>query len=202
MFLGLIPIALFKIKTHNKSGYFPIEPFLWLVLFASFYEFFITTLLQVPPDIWFKVYIALEFFAFEYYFYRLLNKRYKPFFYLFSILFVGVCVVALLLLKNPLSLTTDSYLSTVEILMFYFFTVQWFRNCFVTAEIDILEMPDFYFIVGIIFYLSGAYFLFLMGDIITEDKLLSLDEFWILNIICNIFLRSLLIIGVWKIQRK
>jgi hypothetical protein len=203
LILGLVPIALLTIRKEKVViEHFPILPFILLVLFSSCYEFLMTHILQVATFLWSKVYLFLEFFAFLYFFYFLLKRKFPFFFIFFSVIYILLFLLILFCLADPWSLTTDSYLSAIEIVMVYFFSILWFRDCFVNAEIDLLKMPDFYFMVGIIFYLSGTFFLNLMGDMIVKDKGLSLDNFWILNIICNIFLRLSLILGVWKIQRK
>jgi len=66
----------------------------------------------------------------------------------------------------------------------------------------LVKASNFYFVIGIVIYLSGTFFLSLLGDLILINKELNLEQYWILNIVCNIIIRSLLIVGVWKIQQK
>ncbi|WP_298220564.1 hypothetical protein [Flavobacterium sp.] len=200
--LGVFPIVILKSKA-NSNKHHPIAPFLWLVLFASFYELIGSTWLQIPTTIWFKTYLLLEFFTFGYYFDNLLKKKFKRLFLAFSIIFVVLFLAIILFWYDINNLRTDAYLSIVEIVMVYFFTILWLRNIFSNQnEEDAVQTSDFYFVTGIVIYLSGTFFLSLLGDLILINKELNLEQYWILNIVCNIIIRSLLIVGVWKIQQK
>jgi hypothetical protein len=70
------------------------------------------------------------------------------------------------------------------------------------GEHNFIKTSDFYFISGIVLYLSGTFFLYLLGDSIFKDEKLFLEDFWIINIVFNIILRIFLILGVWKIPQK
>jgi len=98
---------------------------------------------------------------------------------------------------------TDAYLSLLEIVLVYFFTIIWLKNIFSNvSESNFTQTSDFYFISGVVLYLSGTFFLYLLGDSILKNEKLYLEDFWILNIVFNIILRIFLILGVWKIQQK
>lgn len=204
LLLGAFPIVLFKRRTKSNSHHhYPIEPFLWLGLFSSLYEYVGTTLLEISSIFWFKLYTFLEFFTVTYFFYYLLQKKFKLFFGIFSAIFIIMFLYIMLHFGEMADFKADTYLSIVEIIVVYFYTIVWLKKVFVdTSEKDLLENPDFYFIVGIVLYLSGTFFMTLLAELIYKNVELSLDEFWISVLIFNIILRLLLILGIWKIPQK
>ncbi len=202
LLLGCIPIFLLKIKVKSNSNY-AIAPFLWLVFFSSVYEYVGTDLLQITSSYWFKLYSLLEFFTLAYFFYYLLLKKFKVYFLAFSILYLALFITIVLYWDESIRFKTDAYLSLLEIVLVYFFTIIWLKNIFSNfSESNFLQASDFYFISGIVLYLSGTFFLYLLGDYILKNEKLFLEDFWILNIVFNIILRIFLILGVWKIQQK
>jgi hypothetical protein len=202
LLLGCVPIFLFKIKVKSNSNY-AITPFLWLVFFSSVYEYVGTDLLQITSSYWFKLYSLLEFFTLAYFFYYLLLKKFKVYFLAFSVLYLLLFITIVLYWDESIRFKTDAYLSLLEIVLVYFFTIIWLKNIFSNvSESNFTQTSDFYFISGVVLYLSGTFFLYLLGDSILKNEKLYLEDFWILNIVFNIILRIFLILGVWKIQQK
>ena len=202
LLLGCIPIFLLKIKVKSNGNY-GIAPFLWLVFFSSVYEYVGTDLLQITSSYWFKLYSLLEFFTLAYFFYYLLLKNFKVYFLAFSILYLVLFINIVIYWDESIRFKTDAYLSLLEIVLVYFFTIIWLKNIFSNvSESNFTQTSDFYFISGVVLYLSGTFFLYLLGDSIKKKKKLYLEDFWILNIVFNIILRIFLILGVWKIQQK
>ncbi len=202
LLLGCIPIFLLKIKVKSNGNY-GIAPFLWLVFFSSVYEYVGTDLLQITSSYWFKLYSLLEFFTLAYFFYYLLLKNFKVYFLAFSILYLVLFINIVIYWDESIRFKTDAYLSLLEIVLVYFFTIIWLKNIFSNvSESNFTQTSDFYFISGVVLYLSGTFFLYLLGDSILKNEKLYLEDFWILNIVFNIILRIFLILGVWKIQQK
>lgn len=204
LLLGCFPIFLLKIKAKSTDSLkYPIAPFLWLVFFSSVYEYVGTDLFQITSSYWFKLYSLLEFVTLAYFFYQLLQKKYKSYFLVFSIIYLVLFSIILIYWDESTRFKTDSYLSLIEIVLVYFFTIVWLKNIFSnSSEYNFVQTSNFYFISGIVLYLSGTFFLYLLGDSILKDEKLNLEDFWILNIVFNIILRIFLILGVWKIQQK
>lgn len=83
------------------------------------------------------------------------------------------------------------------------FSALWFKDVFEKLEIrNLLQSPSFYFVSGLILYYCSTFFLFLMHDLLYGADKSKAEEIWLLNIIFNLLLRSLLIIGVWKARTK
>jgi hypothetical protein len=204
LLLGFFPIFLLTVKAKSKNSLkYPIAPFLWLILLSGIYEYVGTSLFQLPSEYWFKLYSLLEYFTLSYFFYYLLEKKYKTYFLVFSILYLTLFSVIVFYWDSTITLKTDSYLSIIEIVFVYFFTIIWLKNIFSNVgEHNFIQTSDFYFISGIVLYLSGTFFLYLLGDSIFKDEKLFLEDFWIINIVFNINLRMFLILGVWKIPQK
>lgn len=204
LLLGCFPIFLLKITAKSTDSVkYPIAPFLWLVFFSSVYEYVGTDLFQITSSYWFKLYSLLEFVTLAYFFYQLLQKKYKSYFLVFLVIYLVLFSIILIYWDESTRFKTDSYLSLIEIVLVYFFTIIWLKNIFSNSnEYNFVQTSNFYFISGIVLYLSGTFFLYLLGDSILKDEKLNLEDFWILNIVFNIILRIFLILGVWKIQQK
>jgi hypothetical protein len=198
--LGIIPLAILLRKKQTRHTF--ITPFLWLTLFASFYELVCTDIFLLPSALWFTAYLLLEFIAFWYYFYNILHKSYY-------LLFLGCLVTYLIFFacimsgwKSSTSYNTDAYLSIYEVLFVYIFAVLWFRREGVKSRGLVLLNIDFYFVSGIILYLSGTLFLFLMSNVLFTTQIIKFESYWQINVFFNIILRIFLIIGICKMRRQ
>lgn len=195
--IPLINYLIFKRKLKHETTF--IEPFLWLVAFASLYEFFGTILLQINCNFWFRIYILLSFLSLLYFFYQLFNKKYKSFFVFFIMIFFSCFVSLIFVWNNSNNLQSDSFLNTIQTITILSFSMIWFKNIFTNLQIEYLwKSPVFYFISGMVIYYFGTLFLFLLSDIIYKNDKSSLQEYWMINIFLNFIFRLLLIIGIWK----
>lgn len=201
---GLIPL-LFFLYTHKKSkdGIVYLAPYLVVVFIASVYEFVGTLLLKINVEYWFVVYKILAFVSLHYFFYHILNKRYKKLFILFFIVFVCFLFLTLTLWKGYNFLDISSYFNSLQTVIIFTFSILWFRRVFVTLEVETFtNSPIFYVISGLILCYSGSIFLFLLGNLLYLNCKSSYDYYWMLNVFLNLLLRTLLIIGIWKGQTK
>jgi hypothetical protein len=98
----------------------------------------------------------------------------------------------------------DSYLQAIESVFVITAIILWMKYAFINLEEDSLfKYPHFYFISGLLFYFSGTLFLFMLGSVILEnqnDKYFV--DLWVLNQFFNIFLKILLLTGIWKARVK
>jgi hypothetical protein len=204
LLLGSFPILLLINRVSlNSTLKYPIAPFLWLIIVSNLYEFVGTTLLKLPSAYWFRLYMLLEFFALGYFYYYLIEKKHGYFFLIFLTTYLVLFSILIFNWDIATSLKTNSYLAIIEIITVYFFSILWLKNIFTNMDKNnFVQKSDFFFVSGILLYLSGTIFLSLLGDSILKNKALHLDDFWILNIIFNIILSIFLIVGVWKIQQK
>jgi hypothetical protein len=170
---------------------------------ASLYEYIGTVLLQLNVKYWFVVYEFLASFALFYFFYNLLNKSSKMLFYLYIFLFVYVTVNGILIWNGTNFFAISSYFNLLQTFFVLTFSVIWIKKMFISLELDsFTSSSTFYFISGLILYYSGTVFLFLSGNLIFKMDHNSFHDYWLLNIILNLALRTLLIIGIWKGQVK
>ncbi len=181
-----------------------ILPFIFLVTASDLYELIAVQLFAIKSAVHYKVYSLLEFYILAWYFFNLCNRKLKVLYAAFSaaffLLFIYACWVFTWDFSE--SLLTDSYLVSFETVFVYSCAIHWFTSIFkYLPETSLLKLPDFYFVSGLIIYLSGPLFLLLLSSEIISADPSSFREYWILNLVFNIILRLFLIIGIWKIKK-
>lgn len=202
--LGILPLSLYyllRYKVINEIHF--LLPFLWVVLIGSLYEYFITGMLQVDSKYWFWINKILCFFSINYFFYRLLEKKYKNIYLYSNIVFVA-CFISLLFYPYEIStLTSSAYLLILQTIAIYLYSILWFQKLFKNVEvISLLRHPVFYIVSGFIIYYSGVVILYLLSDAILNNHRELFLNYWMLNVYLNLVYRILLIFGIWKGQMK
>ncbi|MBY0485902.1 MAG: hypothetical protein K2P85_01725 [Flavobacteriaceae bacterium] len=201
---GLLPLVVFLIlKKQLGEDLSPIVPFLIVVFIASVYEFLGALILKNSVEYWFLTYDTIAFFSIHYFYYTILKRKYKLFFSIFIILFI--CLLSLTFTgwnsKNFLEL--NSYFNAYQTFVVLLFSAIWFRELFVNLELaSLAKSPIYYFICGLVLYYTGTLFLFLSSHLFLEIDNSTFFDYWILNIILNLVLRTLLIVGIWKARMK
>jgi hypothetical protein len=200
---GVIPFILFyslKIKIEVSNC---IYPFLLVVFISSIYELIGFRFFDNSYENWYLIYKTLAFIGIHYYFYHLLNKDFKLIFISFILIYILLLVFAFTVWKNFIVLDINAYFNMYQTIIVLTFSVLWLRRLFLDlSEENLAENPNFYFISGLLIYYCGTFFLFLMSSsLYTQDKS-SFQYYWLLNILLNFVLRSLLIFGVWKARVK
>lgn len=190
----------FKVNIQNIKH---VIPFVIVVFIASLYEFIGSILLGQNVELWFLIYDILVFFSIHYFFYKLLNKKYRAlFFILILLLFIFYCILTL----GPWTfsyLEISSFFNVYQTLIILLFSILWFKRIFQEFEIDnLLDSPTFYFISGLLIYYSGSVVLFLLANSIYASDQSKFQYYWLLNVILNFVLRTLLIVGIWKARRE
>ena len=203
LLLGLLPIAILLTRKNLTSEARLLKPFIWLIMVASFYEFFITYMLQVAATVWFAVYGILEFACIYYLFYKLLKGKYNLFLYFFAALFALANILLQFRIIALTNLQKEAYLVAIATVFTLIGTVLWFKELFSSLEVPSLtKSPVFYFITGLVIYFSGTLFLFLIEEHFIKNDDLSLSFYWNLIAVFNIILRILISIGIWKGHQK
>lgn len=200
LILGVIPllIFIFNYSRFNKKTH-PILPYLVVVFIASFYEYFGTYLLKINATNWFMVYKILAITSLQYYFYHLLNKKYKILFIAFSTVFTATFIYNLPHLKNETFLDINAYLSTIITSLVITCSILWFRQLEKkTMRSETKQNPNTYFITGLLFMYGGTIFLLLYANNLYFTNKELFFTSWMLNLFLNIVNRTLLIVGVWK----
>ena len=200
---GVIPFILFyllKIKIEVSNC---IYPFLLVVFISSIYELIGSGFFDNSYENWYLIYKTLAFIGIHYYFYHLLNKDFKLIFISFILVFILLLAFTFTVWKNFIILDINAYFNMYKTIIVLTFSVLWLRRLFLDlSEENLAENPNFYFISGLLIYYCGTFFFFLMSSsLYTQDKS-SFQYYWLLNILLNFVLRSLLIIGVWKARVK
>lgn len=195
---GLLPLLFFfliKRKVHEEV-YF-ILPFLYVVFIAGLYEFICTILFGLNVKYWFIIYNFLSFATLVYFY--LLKKQFRILHIIFSILFISITTISFSFYSCDNFIQISSYYKILQTVMILTFSVLWIKRVFLDLELrSLLESSTFYFISGLLLYYSGTVFLFLLSNMIFKMDKSSFQDYWMLNVVLNLVLRTLLIIGIWK----
>jgi hypothetical protein len=200
---GIVPFILYLIVKKKNRDLHLILPFLIVVFLASVYELIGTVILKISVEYWYLVYKTLAFIGLHYYFYILLNKKHISLFFIYILGFITLLFLFLTVLKDIIYLEISAYFNMFQTLIVLTFSILWFRRLFIKLdEEDLTKNPNFYFVSGFIICYCGTVFLFLMSSSLYAQDKSNFHYYWLLNILLNFILRSLLIIGVWKARVK
>jgi hypothetical protein len=201
---GITPLLYYFIaRSKNVRELKPIIPFITLTFVSSLYELFGSLIFGWNVSYWFVFFEILAFLCIYYFYFEILQKQFLKLFLLTLFLFLGFCFYLSLNFIIKDFFIVSSYLNTFTTLFILFFTIIWFRRLILDASIEnLLENSTFYFISGFILYYFGTLFLFLISNYLYKFDALSLQSYWVVNIILNLILRILLIVGLWKARTK
>lgn len=196
---GIFPFVLVLLMNNKSFKIREIIPFTIVVFVASLYEFFVSILFRVNVEHWFLIYNLLAFISINYFYFVLLKKKYTHFFVISTILFLIFYIINVINSLPYNYLEISSFFNAYQTLAILFFSILWFKKIFKELEIDnMLENPTFYFISGLLIYYCGSVVLFLLSSSIYAADNSQLQFYWLLNVILNLVLRTLLIVGIWK----
>lgn len=197
---GVCPLLYFLIaRKRYTSELKPILPFISLTFIASLYEFFGTLTFKWNSSYWFVIYDILSFLSITFFFFHVLHKYFSKLLLFFLAIFLVFCVFLLIFLDSKDYLAITSYIDTFTTLFVLFFTIIWFRKLILDSYIEnLLQNSTFYFISGFILYYCGTLFLFLISNYIYKADINMLHSYWVINILLNLVLRTLLLVGLWK----
>ncbi|AWA30450.1 hypothetical protein HYN48_10330 [Flavobacterium magnum] len=195
----------YYLRRKKVVGFGPtfIFPFILIILLSDIYEIF-AAIYRIPSAVHYKVYTFTEFYVLLWYFYQLNQRRLKWLYVtaaaLFVLLFTYFCIGFEWNFTE--SMRTDAYLSAFATVAVYVFAIQWFTGIFKDIpETSLLKIPDFYFVSGIIIYLFGPIFLFLLSSQLIDADHEGFRDTWLINIAFNIILRLFLMAGIWKLRK-
>jgi hypothetical protein len=201
---GITPLLYYFIaRSKNARELKPIIPFITLTFVSSLYELFGSLIFGWNVSYWFVFFEILAFLCIYYFYFEILQKQFLKLFLLTLFLFLGFCFYLSLNFKIEDFFIVSSYLDTFTTLFILFFTIIWFRKLILDASIEnLMENSTFYFISGFILYYFGTLFLFLISNYLHKFDALSLQSYWVVNIMFNLILRILLLVGLWKARTK
>lgn len=197
---GVSPLLYFLItKRKYAKELKPILPFISLTFISSFYEFFGSLIFRLDISYWFVVNDILSFICVYYFFLQILQKHFSKLFLVFLVFFIILCFFLYLYFNIDDILIITSYIDIFITLFILFFTIIWFRKLILDAYIEnLLHNSTFYFISGFILYYCGTLFLFLLSNYIYKVDSNMFESYWVINILLNLVLRTLLLVGLWK----
>lgn len=210
LFIGLVPLLLLFVKKRFFDWRYPVVPFIWLTGIATAYELVGTSLLKINTAYWFQLYPLLAFLTLHYFFSCLLKPHYIKVFRISLILFILIYCISFFYWDDYNKLISSAINRSYITLFILIFTLIYFKSLFekldssnMYEKVDIPNLwqsDNFYFISGIFIYYSTTFFLFLSSSFIFSSNLYSSD-YWLVNVLATLILRTFLILGVWKMKR-
>lgn len=197
---GISPFLYFLVARRQSAIELkPILPYVFLTFISSLYEFFGTLTFGWNVSFWFLIYDILDFFCVFYFFHIILQKKYSKIFATFLVLFIALCCYLYLHYYINDFLIVNNYFKGFITFFVLLFSILWFVKMFAEVYVDnLLNNSTFYFISGFILYYCGTLFLFLLSNYILEVDSALFQSYWVVNIVLNFVLRTLLLVGLWK----
>lgn len=204
IFLGLIPFTLFLLYRRNYNQEIRnILPFVILMFFGSIYEYVGSIILAFSVIYWFIFYNIMAFITIFYFYYNESIRHYKLFYH--SILIIFIILLLYLVNNYELSdfLIVNNFIKVFTTCFILLSTTLWFVKLIKESYINnLLQEGSFYFISAFVLYYCGTLFLFLLSDQLYKTDSSLFVYYWSINIFLNFVLRTLVIIGLWKLRIK
>ena len=196
LFYSKLKAALIGTKNNELLA---IVPYVFVMILSSIYEFVGTLMLQWDSSYWFFINDILTFSSIVYFYYRVLNNRFKWVFGLFILLFILLYSGLVYFSVVRDILTTIRYSSSIFTATVVVFSVLWFRTLFQEVYVEnLLANSNFYFISGFIIYYCGTYFLFMCSPYFYQQSVALFHSLWQLNLLLNMVLTCFILTGLWK----
>lgn len=197
---GISPFLYFLVARRQSAIELKaILPYVFLTFISSFYEFFGTLTFGWNVSYWFLIYDILDFSCVFYFFYIILQKKYSKIFAAFLVLFTALCYYLYWHYSINDFIIVNNYFKGFITFFVLLFSILWFVKMFAEVYVDnLLNNSTFYFISGFVLYYCGTLFLFLLSNYIYKADSVLFQSYWIVNIVLNFVLRSLLLVGLWK----
>lgn len=202
MIFGVLPLLYFFIaKRKFASKLKAILPFLVLVFVASIYEIIFTVLLRWQVNYWLIIHDVCSFFCVYFFYSTILEKKY----YLLLSIFLFCFLLLIFFLFANYSIndfpSIVNYITMYTTVFILFFTALWFVKIIKEGQIeDLLSESTFYFITGFILYHCGTLFTVILAEYIFTYHSSILKMYTINMIIFVLTLRTLLLVGLWKVR--
>ncbi len=189
-------------RKMQKELFF-LFPFIFLMFFASLYEFIGTELFRLKTKYWFRIYTLLEFYTVFYFYYKLLEKR-KIFIFIGSAYLLVYLGLMIDWINNPKKVGfNDLPLNISIVFLVLFCTVMWFVDIFKKLEdYPLYKRPVFYIISALLLYFTGTFIVFLITDYVLKKQLFVFLDYWIIIIIFNIVLRLIITVVLWRSKKE
>lgn len=197
---GISPFLYFLVARRQSAIELKaILPYVFLTFISSLYEFFGTLTFGWNVSYWFLIYDILDFSCIFYFFYIILQKKHFWIFVAFLVLFAALCSFLYWQYEIKDFIVVNNYFKGFITFFVLLFSVLWFAKLFAEVYIeDLLNNSTFYFITGFVLYYCGTLFLFLLSNYLYHSDSVLFQSYWVVNIVLNFVLRTLLLVGLWK----
>ncbi len=198
---GMLPFILYvtlKCTTGVCKKVKPALPFLLLTAIGSLYEPIFTLALHIDSNYWFKTYNVLEFSCLVYLYYNLLGRKYWGLFLIFILIFTIVTIKIILFQTSQLAI--ESFYAPFIFLFVITCSSLWLRKVFADQTLPQLSKnPFIFFVLAFIFYYTTTLLFYLLSEVILVDKkIMSYQNYWLVNIIMTLIFKIILTKGVWN----
>lgn len=201
---GISPLLYFIVsRRQSVIELKAIIPFLILTFVSSFYELIGTLTLGWNVSYWFILYNILSFFCIFFFYFQILEKRFTWLFLLFIVSFFLLIYFLCINYQIKDVLEFNIYFKTHNTLFVLVFSILWFTKLFAESYIDnLLRNSTFYFISGFVLYYCGTLFLFLLSNYLYKIDANTFQSYWLINILLNFVMRTLLLVGLWMARTR
>lgn len=197
---GISPFLYFLVvRRQSTIELKAILPYFFLTFISSLYELFGSLIFRWNVSNWFLIYDILDFSCIFYFFYIILQKKHSWIFVAFLVLFAALCSFLYWQYEIKDFIVVNNYFKGFITFFVLLFSVLWFTKLFAEVYIeDLLNNSTFYFISGFVLYYCGTLFLFLLSNYLYHSDSVLFQSYWVVNIVLNFVLRTLLLVGIWK----
>lgn len=197
---GISPFLYFLVARRQSTIELKaILPYVFLTFISSLYELFGSLIFRWNVSYWFLIYDILDFSFIFYFFYIILQKKHSWIFVAFLVLFAALCSFLYWQYEIKDFIVVNNYFKGFITFFVLLFSVLWFTKLFAEVYIeDLLNNSTFYFISGFVLYYCGTLFLFLLSNYLYHSDSVLFQSYWVVNIVLNFVLRTLLLVGIWK----
>lgn len=142
----------------------------------------------------------IEFLTFSYFFYNITsNNIFKKGIFVSVFIFIPLCIVNYFLQKNSYT-NIDTIPVTFQALLFMLLSVHYlFEQIKQPKTLFIYTTFEFWAVTGILIYLAGTFFIYLLSSNLSEKEFL---KFWFINYVFNIQKNIFLIISFSFFKKK
>lgn len=166
-----------------------------LVIFS--FNFFYDYIYGTLGTVYYLIYTFIEYICFAYILWiNILNKKFRVFIFISAIAFFIFQVIYFLIdgkrLLDSIPIGVESIL--VLIYIFYFFFGKLKSN---TESVSLYQQPPFWFATGILIYLSGTFFFYILVNHMPKAQIL---QYWFITYIFDILKNVFFAAGIMVIH--
>lgn len=197
LLIGIIPLIILFLKKKQFRTAYGIVPFIWLTAIATLYELIGTVILRINTNYWFQVYTLLEFTAIYWYYLKVLGHKSRKSLKISLFIWSTVFIISFLFWDRSNKATALAINSCSISLFVFFFTFSYLKGLLENTAKDFWKASSFIFVAGFSIYYGSTILLFVFSQLLFE---IGKYNYWSVNIFATLFLRTFLILGVWRMK--